>query len=225
MVGPPIEAFAATFEDSANRPLVGIVLIDEPGNRPSADSLMSLSFPLTFAVDATDSGAAEAMDYYRQAGHEVAVIVPLSAGAGPDGAEAAISGALETVPQAVAVMDIPSAEFQADRAVAGRIVEMMEASGRGFLTYARGFNSAQQIALRDNVPAALVFRDIDSDAQDQASIGRFLDQAAFRAGQADRVVLVGHSRPETIAAIVEWNLGNRAAMVALAPLSATLLAR
>ena len=90
------------------------------------------------------------------------------------------------------------------------------------ITYSRGLNSAIQVAEREGVPAALVFREFDSNGQNGAAIKRFLDQAAFRAGQQVGVILVGHNRPETIKALLEWGLGNRANTVALAPVSAVL---
>ena len=67
-----------------------------------------------------------------------------------------------------------------------------------------------------------MFRDIDGAGQDRAAIRRFIDQAAFRAGQEGRVILVGHVRAETMAALAEWRLGTRAASVDLAPISAVL---
>ena len=72
---------------------------------------------------------------------------------------------------------------------------------------------------------ALVFREFDGAGQDTATIKRFLDQAAFRAGQQSGVILVGHNRADTISALQEWSLGNRAGTIALAPISVVLLGR
>jgi polysaccharide deacetylase 2 family uncharacterized protein YibQ len=75
------------------------------------------------------------------------------------------------------------------------------------------------------VPAALVFRDFDAEGQSSDEIRRILDQAAFRARQEGAVILVGRASPGTLAALTEWALGSRAASVALAPVSAALLAQ
>lgn len=53
---------------------------------------------------------------------------------------------------------------------------------------------------------------------------RFIDQAAFRAGKDEHIVLVGRAKPDTIQALAEWALGNRAASVSLVPLSYLLTA-
>ena len=54
---------------------------------------------------------------------------------------------------------------------------------------------------------------------------RFLDQAAFRAGQEEAgVIMMGRVRPDTISALLLWGLQDRASRVALAPVSALLLA-
>ena len=39
------------------------------------------------------------------------------------------------------------------------------------------------------LPVALVFREFDNAGQDRAAMKRFLDQAAFRAGQQSGVIL------------------------------------
>ena len=93
------------------------------------------------------------------------------------------------------------------------------------LTYDRGLNSGLQIAAGRGVKATTVFRVFDDGDRDTAAIKRFMDQGAFRAGQAGPVVLVGQARPETLVAITEWSLGNRAATVSLAPVSAVLQAQ
>ena len=103
-----------------------------------------------------------------------------------------------------------------------QVVAAAGASGHGLVTFPRGLNTAQQIAERDGVPSALVFRDLDGDGQDGAAIRRTLDQAAFRARQGGEVILVGRAQPETITALTEWALGNRAASVTLAPVSAVI---
>ena len=55
-------------------------------------------------------------------------------------------------------------------------------------------------------------------------IRRFLDNAAFRARNEDGVIVLARARAETLEALQEWSLGNRAQTVTLAPISAVLLA-
>jgi polysaccharide deacetylase 2 family uncharacterized protein YibQ len=96
------------------------------------------------------------------------------------------------------------------------------AQGRGLLTWDRGLNAADQVARRDDVPAAVVFRDLDQAGTDSASIRRVLDRAVFKAGQDGRVAVAGTATPETVAALLEWTVEGKAATVALGPVTAVL---
>jgi polysaccharide deacetylase 2 family uncharacterized protein YibQ len=68
-----------------------------------------------------------------------------------------------------------------------------------------------------------VFRDFDGAGQTPTVMRRFLDQAAFRAGQEGAVIMLGRVQPDTISALLLWGLQDRASRVALAPVSASLL--
>lgn len=131
---------------------------------------------------------------------------------------------LDAVPEAVAVMDGTFAGFRGDRAVAQQVAEIAAETGHGLLTFPQGLGTAAQVARQADVPVAEVFRDLDGLGQGNTVIRRFLDQAAFRAGQDGQVVLVGRLRAETISALLIWHQQDRAQRVNLAPLSATILA-
>ncbi len=223
--GLAIQRFGVPFDNPQSRPVMAIVLIDEGGARPSVADIEAFPFPVSYVVDASRSDAAEAMADYRAAGREVVAMTPLPEGAGPTDVEVSFETYLNRMPEVVAVMDTAEARFQSGRQMATQVAEILAAHGMGMITYSKGLNAATQVADREGVPARLVFREFDNAGQDGAAIQRFLDQAAFRAGQQTGVILVGHNRPETVAALLEWGLGNRAATVALAPVSAALLAQ
>ena len=223
--GPAISRFAAEFENPEGRPLMAIVLLVDADGSDLGVPVEPLPFPVSYVIDASKPNAGETMAAYRRAGHEVIALAPLPEGATPKDVEVAFQTYLAAVPEAVVVMDIPSAVFQSGRIVATQVAEALAASGHGMITYSRGLNSATQVAEREGVPVALVFREFDKGGQDSAAIKRFLDQAAFRAGQQSGVIMVGHNRAETVKALLEWGLGNRASTVALAPVSAALLAQ
>ena len=94
--------------------------------------------------------------------------------------------------------------------------------GLGFASLASGLTTGLRAATAAGVPAAEVYRDLDSEGQDARVIRRSLAQAAFRARPEGRVVRVGRVRAETISALTLWAGANRAGQVALAPLSAVL---
>ena len=223
MDGPAITAYGQTFENPSNRPLMAILLIDEDG-ADSASALQDFPFPVSVAIDANRADAVDILAANRAAGRETVILAPLPAGVTPVDVEVSLGAYLSKLPETVAVMDTRDANFQSGRLVSTQVAEVLAATGHGMITYSRGLNSATQVAARAGVPAKLVFRVFDDDGQDGDAIKRFLDQAAFRAGQQSGVILVGHDRPDTIKAIIEWGLGNRAETVALAPVSAALLA-
>ncbi|MEL6551128.1 MAG: divergent polysaccharide deacetylase family protein [Pseudomonadota bacterium] len=207
-----------------DRPLFSIVLIDETASAARLPALASFAGPLTFAVPAGQPGAAEAMAAYRAAGHEVALLADIPAGATASDVEVSMEAYLASVPEAVAVMDGTFAGFRGDRAVAQQVAEIAAGTGHGLLTFPQGLGTAAQVARQTGVPVAEVLRDLDSEGQGNTIIRRFLDQAAFRAGQDGHAVLVGRLRAETISALLIWHQQDRAERVNLAPLSATILA-
>lgn len=211
------------FENPEDRPLLSIVLIHEGDEALAAEDLAGLPATVAFGVDAGQPGAAEIAAAYRARGREVVMIPSLPAGATPQDVEVALRVNFETVPEAVAVMDSSGESFQSDRAAVAQVVDVVTATGHGLITFPRGLNTAYQRAERAGVPTGLIFRDIDGKNQTNEQIRRALDRAAFRARQKEAVILVGRTRPATVAALIEWALGNRAASVALAPVSAALL--
>ena len=223
--GPAIKMFAAEFDNPDRRPMMAIILLVDEGSADSAGAAGPLPFPVSYAVDASAANATRLMRRYRDAGFEVLALAPLPERATPVDVEVAFQAYLRAVPEAVAFMDTRAAAFQSGHFVATQIAAALSASGHGMVTYSRGLNSAMQVAGRAGVPAALVFRDFDGAGQDSATMLRFLDQAAFRAGQQNGVILVGRNRATTMSALLEWSGGNRAGTVALAPISAVLLGR
>ncbi|APX11680.1 divergent polysaccharide deacteylase family protein [Tateyamaria omphalii] len=224
--GPPIEAFAAPFENPEAKPLMSIVLIDNgadlTGGAVGLAALQSFPYPLTFAVNASLPDASARAAEYRGQGFEVAVLLDMPAGATASDAEVTLSAAIDAVPEAVAVMEGTATGLQESRDVSDQVAAAVRASGHGLVLQSKGLNTAQKLAAREGVPAGLIFRDFDSAGQTPTVIRRFLDQAAFRAGQEGAVIMVGRVQPDTISALLLWGLQDRAERVALSPVSAAL---
>ncbi|WP_254448919.1 divergent polysaccharide deacteylase family protein [Thalassococcus sp. S3] len=221
VAGPPIEAFAVRFENPEQKPLMGIVLIDD-ADAVGAEALGTFPYPLSFAVDVTAPDAEEKMARHRANGFEVIAMVNLPASAAPSDAEVAFEAGLAAVPEAVAVMEGPGEGVQGNRALSDQITQIVKASGHGLIMQDNGLNTAQKLAAREGVPSSVVFRDFDGAGQTPTVMRRFLDQAAFRAGQQGGVIMMGRVRPDTISALLLWGLQDRASRVALAPISAVL---
>ncbi|WP_299042343.1 divergent polysaccharide deacteylase family protein [uncultured Tateyamaria sp.] len=223
---PPMVAYAAPFENPEDKPLMSIVLIDNgadlTGGTVGLAALQSFPYPLTFAVNASLPDAAARAAEYRGQGFEVAVLLDLPEGATAGDTEVTLSAAIDAVPEAVAVMEGTGTGLQETRDASDQVSAALLDSGHGLILQSKGLNTAQKLAVRDGVPAGLIFRDFDSAGQTPTVIRRFLDQAAFRAGQEGGVIMVGRVRPDTISALLLWGLQDRAERVALAPVSAVL---
>ena len=225
---PPLEAFAADFDNPDAKPLMAIVLMDSGADLASGQvglaALKSFPYPLTFAVDAQLPDAAARAAEYRSQGFEVMALMDLPPGATATDTEVNLSASLNAVPQAVAVMEGVGIGLQQSRDASDQVAEYLLASGHGLVLQSKGLNTAHKLATRSGVPAGLIFRDFDSAGQTPTVIRRFLDQAAFRADQVGSVIMVGRLRPDTISALLLWGLQDRAQRVALAPVSHVLRA-
>ena len=219
---PAIVRNAARFESTGAEPLMAVVLLDEGASRTDLGDLKNLPFAITFVVDVTMPDAAEAVQFYRQAGAEVVVQVPLPAGATPADVETNLQAYQPLLDQAVAVMIPGASGFQTPGDGATQLAVILREDGLGLITLPQGLNTGHKAALRGGVAAGLIFRELDNDGQSGAVIRRFMDNAAFKARQNKGVILLGHARAETIQALIEWSLGNRAKSVALAPVSVVL---
>lgn len=219
----PLQRYAASVDSDPALPKMSIVMIDD-GNGPlGPDTLEGFPFPVTFALDPTQPGAAERMAAYRALGYEVATLVNLPASAQPTDVEQILGGAIAAVPEAVALIEAPGGGLQADRTVTEQAASFAADSGHGLVFLPNGLNTAQAIALREDVPALSILRDFDGEGQDARTKRRFLDGAAFRARQDGAVVMLGRLTPDTLSSLVLWSLQDRASSVAMVPVSALLL--
>lgn len=223
---PPLKAFAVPFEDPGDKPLMAIVLIDAgvdlDGAAVGLPALRSFPAPISFAVDASLPDAAKRMKKYRSEGFEVLAMVDLPSGATAVDAEVGLNAMLSQMTEVVGVMEGVGNGMQEVREASDQATQILLASGHGFVTQSKGLNTVANLAAREGVPTATVFRDFDSADQSPIVIRRFLDQAAFRARQEGGVIMLGRLRPDTISALLLWGLQDRASRVSLAPVSAVL---
>ncbi|MFN3578023.1 MAG: divergent polysaccharide deacetylase family protein, partial [Tabrizicola sp.] len=219
----PIARFAATFENPSGKPPLAIVLIDDGAADLDRAGLAALPFPVSFALDPLDPATPERAAIYRAAGREVVMLVTgIAPGARASDVEVAFQSMEQGLPEAVAAMELAEPTFQSNRALAGAVVPILKAGGRGLLTREGGLNAADQLARREDVEASVVFRDLDTAGADRAALRRLMDRAVFKAGQDGRVTVVGTASSELAAALLEWTVEGRSATVALAPVTAVL---
>lgn len=220
---PPLQAFAAPFDNPDNKPLMSIVLLDRGTSDIGVEALSAFPYPLTFAVDVTSPEALARMARYRKAGFEVMALTDIPEGATGGDTETLLRAGLRELPEVVAVMEGDQSGLQSGKAISDQVSAVLQETGHGVVFFAQGLNTAQKLAVKNGVAAAAVFRDFDSKGQSATVIRRFLDGAAFKARQQpEGVVMVGRLQPETISALLLWGLQDRATRVALAPISAVL---
>lgn len=220
---PPLQKYARVFENPDAKPLFSIILIDTGGADVDRAALAAMPFPVTFALDPSAPNAAEASKIYRAAGQEVIMVATgIPPGATASDLEVTFGSHALALPEAVAVIDTEFGAFQADRPLATQVVPILKAQGRGLISWDRGLNAADQVARREGLPAGMVFRKLDGKGENKSAVRRALDRAAFKAVQDGRVMVIGQTLPETVAALMEWAVEGRAETVALAPVSAVL---
>jgi len=211
------------FDNPEGKPLMAIILMDDGKSPIGLEALQSFPYPLNFAVDVGWPGAAAAAERYRAAGFEVLAMTDLPEGARPEDAEVAMQAWFAQVPQAVAVLEGTGTGLQSSREASAQLAPILKESGHGLVMHPNGLNTAQKLIAREGVPSASLFRDFDGEGQNAAAIRRFLDQAAMKADQQEEgVIMLGRMRADTISALLLWGLQDRAASVALAPVSAVL---
>ncbi|NVO55377.1 divergent polysaccharide deacetylase family protein [Rhodobacteraceae bacterium B1Z28] len=220
--GNPIEAFAATFDNPDSKPLMSIILIDDEGSF-GAEALQDFPYPISFAVSPSDPNAVSKMAQHRAAGFEVLALADMPEAASAQDAEVSLAVWLDTLPETVGILEGVETGIQGNRKLADQVAAIAGGTGRGLIMQDNGLNTVQKLAARNGVPSGVVFRDIDGARQDPGIMRRFLDQAAFRAGQEGTVVMLGRVRPETISALLLWGLEDRGSRVAMAPISAVMM--
>jgi uncharacterized protein len=220
---PPLQKYARTFENPDAKPLFSIILIDTGGADLDRAALAALPFPVSFVLDPLAPDVAAAAKIYRNAGQEVVMVATgIPEGATASDLEVTFQAHASALPEAVAVIDTEFGAFQADRPLATQVVPILKAQGRGLISWDRGLNAADQVARREGLAAGMVFRKLDGAGENKAAVRRALDRAAFKAAQDGRVMVIGQTLPDTVAALVEWAVEGRSASVALAPVSAVL---
>ncbi|MFN3645989.1 MAG: divergent polysaccharide deacetylase family protein [Gemmobacter sp.] len=217
---------ARAFSNPDGKPPFAILLLDDPGAPVDLPALAAGDLPITLVIDPTAPDAAARASLWRAAGQEVALLASaLPARGRPGDYEVALEALGSAFPQALALVDPATGGLQGDRSAAAALVPALQARGFGLVTWDRGLNAADQVARREGLPAATIFRDLDAAGEAVPVMRRYLDRAAFKAQQDGLAVVIGRLRPETVTALLEWALEGRASQLALAPVSAVLAAR
>lgn len=217
---PAARRHAAEFSPEPGASLLGLVLIDAP---EAEAALSALAFKVTVALDPSDPDAPRRARAYRAAGHEIALL----ASGLPRLATAAdvlvtLNAWTADFPEIIGVMDVPVNGIGAQRGLAQELAAMLAPDGYGAIAL-RGGADAYLSAARDaGLPAAAVYRQIDGEGQNPATLRRLIDRAAFEAQRQSGILIAGSAAsPDTLAALAAYAADGRRG-VTLAPASAVL---
>lgn len=215
------------FQNSDNKPLLSVVLIDVGDDGIDREALLTFSFPITFALDPAETGAESAAIAYQANGFEVLALTPsgefaLEASEKDSDLVAALDAHLQRIPSAVGLLDGVAAQLQQSPPLAGQVIKALARSGHGLVTYDIGLNSTDQKARSAGLPSGTVFRVLDGDLEKSDTIKRYLDRAVLEAGKDGHVIVLGRSYPDTVTALFSWAVSAKSATVALAPVSASM---
>lgn len=218
-----VARFGAAFANPEGKPIIAVVLIEDgSGASADAEAVAAIGAPVTIALDPEKPGVAVLAQTYRLSGDEIAILATaMPAGATPSDLEVSYQGFVQTLPEAVALVAGPGSALQSDRRIAQHLASLLATEGRGLVTAARGLNPARQAAERAGVAYAGIARSLDEEGQDEASMKRLLDRAAFDAARGGNIVILGKATPATVAALRGWiEAGQKDAVIG--PLSAVL---
>lgn len=217
--------YAAPFSHDDARPLYSVVLVD-PGVEAGGldrNTLKTIGFPVTIALDPMRAGAAEAARDYRAAGFEVAILAaPLPQGATAADLEVALESWRAAVPEAVALVEPARPVLQNNRLLAQQMTRILAQDGLGLVTQDQGLNAAAQLATSEGLPQAVLWRVLDANRDRAAAIERTLSRAVFEAQRDGHVAVMLTAWPESVAGLMNWAQGATGS-VALAPVSALAL--
>lgn len=218
-----LERFAVRVERAADAPVVAVVLADDPQAPMRAEDIAAIGQPVTVAIDPLSQDAARRVRELRAAGLEVAILFPdMPENASASDVEVAWQGFIETVPEAIGIVSLPTSPLQGNRTLAQHVASLAAEDGHAMISVKRGLNAARQVAESLGVPNASIDRLLDARGESRLSIRRYLDMAALDARRSGQVVVLGRARPETVTSLRAWVADGASGMV-VAPVSAVLL--
>lgn len=222
---PPLRAHAGPAPMAGEGPVYSVVLID-PGPEAGGldrDTLKTIAFPLTIAIDPTRPDAAQAAADFRAAGLEVAILAAgLPPGATATDIETAVGAWRAAIPQAVAVVEPAQPQLQNNRNLSQQLVRILSREGLGLVTQAQGLNAAAQIARSQNLPQANIWRVLDSNRDTAPAIERLLERGKFEAQRSGTVTVMLSGWPQSVAGLLAW-YSKEGRSVRMAPVSAVAL--
>ncbi|MFQ5346396.1 MAG: divergent polysaccharide deacetylase family protein [Rhodothalassiaceae bacterium] len=235
---PDWRRYAAVAPPDTGQPRVVIVIDDLGLDRVAVRRLAAIPGPLTLSFLPYAPALAEQTAVARAAGHELLVHLPMepkgvASDPGPMVLASALSAAefdrrlewnLDRFPGFVGVNNHMGSRLTENRAAMRRVMQVLRQRGLLFLdsrTTPRTVAEAEAAAAGVPHAARQIFLDNEQDARAVRTQLAKLERMARRRGLA---IAIGHPHRETIDALGEWIPAVRRAGIAIAPLSAAVIA-
>ncbi len=227
----PRRVNAAEFTVPEGQPLMSVILIDDGADSiPIADAA-SVSLPVTIAVPAEASDAAERGAAFRAAGFEVLALLPEGelgdlAAMDDQGVIETVASVLAAVPDAVGLMDRADGVIVSDRRITEAALEYLALSGHVLVTQqrARGLNQVDRMASSMGVHGDSATRLLE-ETTDGGAISAILRRTSVDARTEGGAILVAPGDAAALTGLVTWRFSRAGRDVALAPITPLLDAR
>lgn len=219
--GKAIELYARETVFDDDKPRLSIVLLTESLNSVDPNLVEALPIPVSFAVDPTNPSAGALLSSLRELEQEAVILADLPPEASVQDVDVALTALVNFLPQTVGVIERQAGALQQSRDTSLYIPEVLNRTGHGLIVYENGLSTLAEEANKSGTPVATIYRDLDGDNQNERTIRRFMDGAAFRAANdtSEPIVVLARLRPATMSAILIWALQDRAQKIAVVPVS------
>ena len=203
---------------SSDAPRLAIILDDFGSDRGAAESVFSMSYPITLSILPNHEHSKDIADEALQRGYQVMLHLPMQsvANEAPEKEElrpgmstaqvqSMLGEMIETVPNAVGVNNHQGSQATSDPALMN---ELMPALRNWNLFYVDSRTTAATVAFdtarREGIPTA--FRNVPflDDVQETAAIRKQLQLALRGAKEKKTAIAIGHPHPATLQALREF---------------------
>ena len=219
--GKAIDLYARDGVSDEGKPKLSIVLLTDQLNVIDPNLVQALPIPVTFAVDPVNPSADALLLSLRELEQEAVILGDLPREASVQDVDVALTALVDLLPQTIGVIERQAGALQQSRDVMLHVPEVLNRTGHGLVVYEKGLNTLAKEAGKAGTPVATIYRDLDGADQNERTIRRFLDGAAFRAANSpsEPIVVSARLRPETMSAILIWARQDRAQKTAVVPVS------
>ena len=219
--GKAIDLYARDNISDEGKPKLSIVLLTDQLNAIDPNLLQILPIPVTFAVDPVNPASDTLLISLREREQEAVILADLPPKAAVQDVDVSLTALVDLLPQTVGFIERQAGALQQSRDVMLHVPEVLNRTGHGLVVYEKGLNTLAKEAVKSGTPVATIYRDLDGADQNERTIRRLLDGAAFRAANSpsEPIVVLARLRPETMSALRIWALQDRAQQTAVVPIS------